>query len=254
MKNVDLAAKYNQIYSDGAYANFFSYNQYAAEKLIIDAIPAWSGLKVLDIGCGEGNLAAMLSFAGAVSVDGVDYSEEAINFANSRISLDNVKFIFSDYKAIKKKYDVVVMNGVLEHFDNPWEELDFIRANLLKDNGYIVTTSPSFLNPRGYVWMTLQLLFDVPMSLTDLHFLCPFDFIEYCKKHDCSLGIESCDQDWGAGERTIIDFRKRLTNALRDADLNNDKVEKFLSWLEKAMPFFNTDENTGATVAYKISC
>ena len=78
--------------------------------------------------------------------------------------------------------------------------------------------------------------------------------MEYCKKYNCSLGIESCDQDWGAGERAIIDFRKRLTNALRDADLNNDKVEKFLSWLEKAMPFFNTDENTGAMVAYKISC
>jgi 2-polyprenyl-3-methyl-5-hydroxy-6-metoxy-1,4-benzoquinol methylase len=119
MKNVDLAAKYNQIYSDGAYANFFTYNMYASEKLIIDAIPDWSGLKALDIGCGEGNLAAMLSFAGAASVDGVDYSEEAINLANNRFNLDTVNFIFSNYKDVTGKYDVVVMNGVLEHFDNP---------------------------------------------------------------------------------------------------------------------------------------
>ena len=35
---------------------------------------------------------------------------------------------------------------------------------LLKKDGILLTSSPSFLNPRGYVWMTLQLLFDVPMS------------------------------------------------------------------------------------------
>jgi len=225
---------------------------YAAEKLIIDAIPTWAGMDVLDIGCGEGNLSAMLSFAGANHIDGVDYSKEAVKLAKSRINISNVNFIYSDYKDVNSKYDVVVMNGVLEHFDNPWEELDFIRKNLLKDNGCVVTTSPSFLNPRGYVWMTLQLLFDVPMSLSDLHFLCPFDFIEYCKNNDCSLGFESCDQDWGAGERTILDFRKRLTNALKDADLSNVNVEKLLTWMEKAVPFFNMDEHTGAMVAYKI--
>lgn len=108
---------------------------FASEKLIIEAMAGWAGLDVLDIGCGEGNLAAMLSFAGASQIVGVDYSEEAINLANSRISLGNVNFIYSDYKKIKAKYDVVVMNGVLEHFDNPWEELDFIRSNLLKDDG-----------------------------------------------------------------------------------------------------------------------
>ena len=252
MKNIDLAAKYDKIYNAGAYENYFTFNQHAAERLIMDAIPNWTGLKVLDIGCGEGNLVAMMSFAGANSVDGVDYSVEAINLAKSRIRINNVNFVCADYKDMNEKYDVVVMNGVLEHFDDPWIELDYIRSNLLSENGYVVTTSPSFLNPRGYVWMTLQLLFDVPMSLSDLHFFCPFDFIEYCKKQDCSLAYNSCDQDWGAGQRTILDFRKRLTNALRDADLNNNNVERFLTWLEKANPFFNADESTGATVCYKI--
>ena len=252
MKNIDLSAKYDKIYSAGAYKSYFTFNMHAAERLIMDAIPDWTGLKVLDIGCGEGNLVAMTSFAGANKVDGVDYSVEAINLAKSRINIPNVNFVCSDYKDMNEKYNVVVMNGVLEHFDNPWDELDYIRSNLLSDNGYVVTTSPSFLNPRGYVWMTLQLLFDVPMSLSDLHFLCPFDFIEYCKKQNCSLAYDSCDQDWGAGQRTILDFRKRLTNALRDAELNNSNVEKFLGWLEKALPYFDTNESTGAMVGYKI--
>jgi SAM-dependent methyltransferase len=252
VKNIELAEKYDAIYRDGAYEKFFTFNMFASERLIIDAMDGWTALDVLDIGCGEGNLAAMLSDAGASQVVGVDYSEEAIKLANSRVNLSNVNFIYSDYKNVKNKYDVVVMNGVLEHFDNPWEELDFIRANLLKDNGYIVTASPSFLNPRGYVWMTLQLLLDVPMSLSDLHFLCPFDFMEYVKKNECSLSYESCDQDWGAGAGTILDFRKRLTNALGDVSLDNSKVELLLNWLEKAVPYFNTDEHTGAMITYKI--
>ena len=68
------------------------------------------------------------------------------------------------------------MQGVLEHLDKPFKTLRSIIIANLKKNGQFITSSPSFLNPRGYVWMTLQLLFDVPMSLTDIHFLCPFDF------------------------------------------------------------------------------
>ena len=75
-------------------------------------------------------------------------------------------------------------------------------------------------------------------SLSDLHFLNPFDFEEFCEKQNYTLVIKSCDQDWGAGERTIVDFNKRLRNALKDADMDNSKVDLLLAWLEKAMPFF----------------
>jgi len=252
MKNKDLKKKYDQIYNSGAYENYFTFNMYASEKLIIDALDSWNGLEVLDVGCGEGNLAAMLSFAGAKEVTGVDFSENAINLAKDRINIENVNFLCSDYKEINKKYDVIVMNGTFEHFDNPWDELDFMNSNILNKNGYIITSSPSFLNPRGYVWMTLQLLFDVPMSLTDLHFLSPPDFIKYANDKKLSLDYFSCDQDWGAGKRTIIDFRKRLTNALRDANLDNKNVEKLLEWLGKAIPFYEINENTGAMITYKL--
>ena len=52
---------------------------------------------------------------------------------------------------------------------------------VVEKDGYLINLCPSFLNVRGHVWMTLQLLFDVPMSLSDLHFLCPFDFEEFCE-------------------------------------------------------------------------
>jgi hypothetical protein len=50
----------------------------------------------------------------------------------------------------------------------------------------------------------------------------------------------------GGGRKTILDFRKRLVNALSDAKLNNTKVEEFLDWMEHTMPYFDHNEYSGA--------
>ena len=253
MKNIELKEKYDSIYKGGSLA-FFTTTGFSESQLIIDLMPSWDGLDVLEIGCGEGSLAAMLSFAGAKKVDAVDYSSEAINIAKKRINLKNVTFICADYKAVDKRYDVIVLQGVLEHFDNSFESLKNIIEKNLKDTGKVILTVPSFLNPRGYVWMTLQLLFDVPMSLTDINFMCPFDFEDFCKEYGYTLEkIESTDQDWGSGELAIRDLSKRLPNALRDAGMDYSKVGRLLEWLKKAVKYHNTDGFSGAVVGYKIS-
>ena len=252
MKNKDLSNKYDSIYKDGAYENYFTFGFFPAEQLIINMLNNWSNLNVIDIGCGEGRLGAMLSFAGANTVTGVDFSEEAIKIANKTFNIENVTYSCDDFKNINDRYDVITMNGVLEHFDDPFSDLKFMMDNILNEDGCIITTSPSFLNPRGYVWMALQMLLDVPMSLSDLHFLCPFDFDEFCEDNDYSLEFESTDQDWGSGKRTIIDFKKRLPNALKDANLSDKNVEKFLMWFEKAVNYRDYNEFSGATIAYKI--
>ena len=251
MKNVDLAEKYNSVYKNDS-LKFYSFNTFPESKLILDMLDRWNGLRVLEIGCGEGRLAAMMSFAGAEHVDAVDYSEEAVKIARQRIRLDNVHYQCADYRKMTGTYDVVVLQGVLEHLDEPFIELKNIIETKLGEDGVVITSSPSFLNPRGYVWMALQLLFDVPMSLTDLHFLCPFDFEEFSSKNSYKLEFRSTDQDWGSGERLIIDFQKRLHNALRDANMDNSKVDRFLDWLKKAAPYHGSDAFSGATVAYKI--
>ena len=253
MKNIDLREKYESIYAEGS-LKYFSITGFSMSKLIIDLMPSWNNLDVLEIGCGEGRLAAMLSFAGAKKVDAIDYSNEAIKIAQKTLNLENVSFSCADYQTINKRYDVVVLQGVLEHFDNSFEALKHIIEKNLKDDGRVILTTPSFLNPRGYIWMTLQLLFDVPMSLTDINFMCPFDFEEFCEEHGYTLEeIKSTDQDWGSGELSIIDLSKRLPNALRDAGMDNSKVNRLLEWLSKAVKYHRTDDFSGAIVGYKIS-
>jgi len=125
--------------------------------------------------------------------------------------------------------------------------------NYLEEGGTLITSSPSFLNPRGYVWMTLSKLFDVPMSLTDLHFICPFDMEKFCEENNYELDYSSIHQDWGAGDTLIRDFNKRLRNALQDADMDNSKVDDLLEWLHEATPYFDRNEATGAIVIYRIT-
>ena len=251
MKNKDLKQKYDSVFKDGS-GNFFTSDGFH-EALSIAGSCDWKNKKVLDIGCGEGRLASMIAGAGASEVVGVDYSKEAVSNARDRFDLPNLQFVVNDYRTIETKFDVVTMQGVMEHFDKPWEELKNIIDNFLSPEGIVVTSSPSFLNPRGYVWMTLAKLFNVPMSLTDLHFICPFDMKRFCDNQYYTLEYQSIYQDWGSGEMMVMDFNKRLRNALRDAKMDNSKVDDLLEWLSEAKDYFKQDNNSGAIVIYTIT-
>lgn len=251
MKNKDLEKKYDEIFKNDS-SKFFTCNVFKESFSIVEMIDDWSNLEVLDLGCGTGNLASMVSQAGAKKVVGIDYSKEAIKIAKEKFTIENLEFRKCDYKDVKEKFDVILLQGVLEHFDSPFDELKEIINNNLKEDGIIIASSPSFLNPRGYVWMTLQLLFDVPMSLTDLHFLCPFNFEEFCYENDLTLEMKSIFQDWGSGRTMIRDFDKRLRNALRDKGMDNSKVDNLLKWLNKSMTYFTRSNYSGAMVVYKI--
>ena len=250
MENKDLKKKYDEVFANGA-DNFFSVN-YFEEARSIAGMHDWRGQDVLDLGCGEGILCAMMAHAGADSVMGIDYSSEAIENAKNKFNIKNLNFIADDYKNIKTNFDVVTMEGVMEHFDSPWDELDNIIKSCVREGGFVITSSPSFLNPRGYVWMTLLKLFDVPMSLTDLHYICPFDMKKFCEDRGYKLEYKSIYQEWGSGEIMISDFNKRLRNALRDAKMDNSRVDDLLEWLSQAKEYFNRDNDSGAVVVYKI--
>ena len=119
MKNKDLKDKYDTIFKNGAFS-FFNTNGFD-EALKIASLCDWKDKKVLDIGCGEGRLPCMIASAEASQVVGVDYSEEAIRNAADRFNLPNLQFAADDYRAIEGEFDVVTMQGVIEHLDKPWD-------------------------------------------------------------------------------------------------------------------------------------
>src|SRR3972149_6300913 len=214
-------------------------------ELILKMGEPWEGKTVLEIGCGEGQLCQIIEAMG-IEITGVDYSEEAIAKAYER-NID-VYFHCGHYSEINGKKNRIVMQGVLEHLDNPFTELKWIMDNLLTKKGDVITSSPCFLNPRGIVWMTLDMLGAV-MSKTDLHYLNPWEFEEFCEKNGYGIEIEFCDSSWGNGRRMIEDFRKRLPLALGDGGIKfkQSKINKFLEWLD-LVPC----DAVGATAVYRI--
>jgi 2-polyprenyl-3-methyl-5-hydroxy-6-metoxy-1,4-benzoquinol methylase len=247
--NAELQTKYDAVYRGGA-EKFFTTNSIHEELGLLRMVDDWTGLRVLEIGCGEGRLASMIGMAGADRVDAIDYSESAVKIARERINLPNVRIWRSPWQDVEGRYDVVVMQGVLEHLDAPWDSLKAILERLVVSGGLCLTSSPNFINPRGYIWMALQTLLDVPMSLSDLHFLMPWDFHTHLNEY--AFTRQTIHHDWAAGGLFVQDFRKRLKNALRDAGLDNTKVDKFCAWLERAVAHDPSVHTEGAVQIYRI--
>lgn len=249
MNNKDLQNIYQAVFRDSA-RKFFTFIPHES-FLAIAAMEDWNGLEVLDIGCGEGELASMIASLGAKKVVAIDYSAAAVATCKSRYQGNNIEFRQCSYQAVDERFDAIVMAGVLEHLDNPFKELEYIIKKNLRDKGTLISSSPGFLNLRGSIWMTLQLLFSVPMSLTDLHFIYPGDFEEFCQKHGYGLEYKSVEQSWGNGEKLAVDFAKRLPKALQDAGLKGN-VEALLSWIKKVLRYQHISNHSGAIIIYKV--
>ena len=102
--------------------------------------------------------------------------------------------------------------------------------------GYVIIVCPYFINARGFVWMTLQLLLNVPMSLTDKHFISSFDIHKWLNGTDFELFKTTCfDYDRANGDLMLVDMDKRLKNALYDAGLSNNNVQQLINWLENVV-------------------
>jgi 2-polyprenyl-3-methyl-5-hydroxy-6-metoxy-1,4-benzoquinol methylase len=132
---------------------------------IVKEIPSVKGLKVLDIGCGRGELAYWAARMGAKKVVGIDYSKAAINLANQAKKTWPKKYqqiiMFKHVDAKKLKYnessfDVILMTEVLEHLYPDEKLLIFKNINkLLKPNGFaFIHTAPTlwFNNFTYRIW------------------------------------------------------------------------------------------------------
>ena len=255
-KNKNLKHFYNKVYAKGEKKHFTIKRESASLSEIKEVLKqvSWKGKKVLDVGCGTGLFAYNAAKRGAF-VLGIDFSTEAIDIANSQHTHKNLKFQSIDVNEIKEKFDVIVSNGTLEHMDDPLKSLKLFKKHLTK-NGCIITTSPNWSNPRGYMLMPLLLLFNAPITLADLHYFTPVDFKNFSKQLGMSLSWKTFDKSWGHGDILVQDFKKRLPNVLRDSNLPNKKknIDLLIKWIQNNINKLNHDlPHSGATGLYKLT-
>ncbi len=237
MNNKKLKEKYENVYKQGKedfFSRFVNGKDISETDEVVWKSADWSNKKVIDIGCGTGETAAGIARLGASLVLGVDYSDNAIKIANDRYNKENLKFKVGSLESASSTsslFDVVMSLGTLEHMDDPKMAL-YKMLKMVDKNGKVILTCPYFINIRGVAWMTLALTLDVPMSLTDKHFISPFDIREWLVGTGFELSKTTYfDYDRANGKLMLSDMEKRLKNALKDANLPVERVSKLIDWL-----------------------
>ncbi len=100
-----------------------------------------AGARVMDLGCGVGQLLFALRSLGAV-VEGVDPDPEAVEFARSALGLEGVRQGAHADVNDSPRFDLVVLQDVVEHVLDP-RELFAKAASLLAPGGFIYLWTPN---------------------------------------------------------------------------------------------------------------
>ena len=129
-------------------------------------------ITILDFGCGTGELSFALSSIG-FNVHGIDFSEQAIAFANNKKRINNLnlnpRFECIDYFLLTQKYDYIIFGDVVEHVSmNEFKNIIQKAKTLLNVNGKILINTPNGrVDPYGnkLFWVILSklyhLIFDI---------------------------------------------------------------------------------------------
>jgi len=115
-----------------------------------------AGKKVLDIGCGGGLLAEVLSDLGAI-VTAIDASEKTINVAKAHAkkvgsNVNYIKASLEEFSKIepKSRFDVITCLEMLEHVSDPLQILKKCSDLLNQDGDLFLSTINR--NPRSYLF------------------------------------------------------------------------------------------------------
>lgn len=257
MRNRQLLKIYNKIYKKGEESHYtrlrFAKGKLTLDKKAVLGELPWKGKRVLDLGCGTGQLAHLIAKRKAKYVLGIDYSAEAIKNARAKYNLPNLFFEKKDLRNIKGKFDAVISLGTLEHTGQPFLALKKISRLVKFPGGSVIVTCPNWVNPRGYMLQTLWRLFRARITLADLHYLTPIEFEAWAKKLGMKLRWRTVDHDWAHGRRLVEDFRKRIPNVLRDSKLpcRREYIDDFVHWIEThVVPLERNTRFGGVTGVY----
>lgn len=122
----------------------------------IKPIVDFSGMRVLDIGCGDGALCIEFAKQGAGSVVGVDIDANRIAGANRLAEAENladvVRFDCAEFltdEVSEEPFDLIISKAAFEHIPDPEACLAKV-SEMLKEGGYFATVfGPLWGSPYG---------------------------------------------------------------------------------------------------------
>jgi len=108
---------------------------------------------VLDFGCGTGRQSVAFRMNGARYVVGLDTNErhlhKARELAKKYCPENNVEFVNSIENRLLGKFDIVISQNSMEHFDDPTARVKDMKSMLSKDGVILITFGDPWFAPYG---------------------------------------------------------------------------------------------------------
>lgn len=111
---------------------------------IVDRVRKLEGDKILDLGCGNGNIINLLKKEREASYYGLDISENMIEEAKKRCDED-VEFTVGDSENLPYQdgqFDIIICNASFHHYTNPESAIKEIKR-VLKTGGTLILGDPT---------------------------------------------------------------------------------------------------------------
>lgn len=199
---------------------------------------------ILDVGCGNGHFLAVAKMHGW-NVFGTEYTDIAMAICKQKgIEMHQGKLDTSFFR--DTKFDVITSFEVLEHINNPLEEVANFNT-LLRSNGIVYVTTPNFNSlSRHYLkqkWNIIEypehLTYYTPATITRL-----FDKIGFLPLKIKTTGISLTRFQQSSGHVTSASDVKKIDENLREKTENNP----FLAAIKKLANNTLTLTGTGDTI------
>jgi len=158
-------------------------------QAILDLIP--SGSRVLDLGCGDGELLSLLVERKGVEGRGIEINEQAIYKCVSRglsVSHQDIDAGLSEYG--DKSFDYVILNQSLQQVIN----MGLVLGESMRVGRKVIVGFPNFAYYKARLQIFISGKTPVTPSLPymwhdtpNLHFLSISDFREYCREKNFNI-------------------------------------------------------------------
>ena len=151
-----------------------------------------SAKTILEIGCGSGNFSRQLERKG-VETWGLEPAEKSAKEAQEKLHTVLIGTLDEKFNELPDAYfDVIVMNDVIEHLLEPWDDLVKLKSKLKKE-GVLVTSIPNVRYSKNI----FKMIFKRDWKYTDDLILDRTHFRFFTKKsmkrmfRDCGYTISS---------------------------------------------------------------